>query len=233
MWNLDPERSKDRGYVMMKICKFSASSLLRGVSAVVLAGAVALGLGLPAKASLIGDMITVEVTICTAIPADCTDTVTVVDPAAEFTTTPNTPASDIGTNFLSFGTNSFININDSTIDFFFDFAVQTSFIFTGLEWQNESGEIGIPDFFYTTGTLSSDPDFSNITASSFIMGMDCVDATGCTSGTTGVGWTVNLNPIHGEPPDPDPVPEPDTLALFGVGLLGLGLLMLRRRRQTT
>ncbi len=60
----------------MKIWKFSASGLLRGVSAAAFAGAVVLGLGLPAQASLIGDSITLEVTVCTIIPAPCTDTST-------------------------------------------------------------------------------------------------------------------------------------------------------------
>ena len=43
----------------MKIWQFSASGLLRGVSAAALAGAVVLGLGLPASATLIGDTITI------------------------------------------------------------------------------------------------------------------------------------------------------------------------------
>ena len=147
------------------------------IAAAAVVGLAALPTG--AKASLIGDDITVEVTVCTQVPVDCTDTVTVVDPAAEFT---NTTANDIGTNFLVAGggsdTNSFININDSTIDLFFDFAFQSGILFTGLEWQDVSGGLvdGNLTFVVTIGALSSDPDFSNVTASSFLLGVDCVPA---------------------------------------------------------
>ena len=215
----------------MKIWRISASALLRGVSAAALAGAVVLGLSLPAQASLIDDEITLEVTVCVAFNlGNCTDTVTVVDPAAEFTANPNNPATDIGTNlFLTQGTASFININDDSVDFFFDFGFVSQFIFTGLEWQDEAGAIGTPTFNVTTGNLSSDPSFTNVTDSTFTVSVDCGFNPLCSFATTGVGFPVFLNPTHGE--NGDGIPEPSALLLLGVGLAGAGWV-LRRRRQT-
>ena len=173
--------------------KLGYSCRLSAALAAVVAFGCLLAVPQGAKASLIGDTITVEVTICTQIPADCTDTVTVVDPAAEFTTTPNNPATDIGTNFLvggggaaGFGTNSFININDSTVDFFFDFGFQSSFIFTGLDWQDATATGLNPTFNVTSGVLGSNPQFTNVTASTFTVSVDCVSpANTCAGGLGG------------------------------------------------
>ena len=193
-------------------------------AAVAVVGLVALPTG--AQASLIGDTITLEVTVCTLIPADCTDTVQVVDPTAEFTSTPNNPPTGIGTNLLSaFGTNSFININDSTVDFFFDFGIFVSqFIFTGLEWQDADATGLAPTFNVTSGTLGSNPSFTNVTASTFTVSVDCI-SVGQTCSTSGAGLTVNLNPVH-----VSAVPLPAALPLFLSALAGLGLMGWRRRQ---
>ena len=211
-------------------------------AAVAVVGLIALPTG--AKASLIGDFVTVEADVCAPENfnlGNCTDTVEVTA-GTEFTTPPHATALNIETNLFQSqnSTASFIDINAETIDFFFDFTSPggfffTHFEFTGLEWQGLSGGLvdGDLDVVFTTGTLSSDPQFTFVTASSFTVSVDCspVGTLGtCTGPFGGVGFTVNLNPVHNGDGTPV-IPLPAALPLFASGLGMLGIAGWRRKRQ--
>ena len=216
----------------MKIWKFSASGLLRGAVAAAFAGAVVLGLALPAQASLLDDQVTLDSRFNSFVCPDpvgpdfipsCLDPVTVVA-GTEFTAGDGT---GIGTALVPIP-GSFIDIGASSITFFIP---NLNFLATwnllDMDW--------LPDPGIITG-LSLDPASDPLVqlTTSFINGVDgssvqiqlnCQFAP-CTGGTFIVNFATE-HAVNGVP-----VPEPASVTLFGAGLGMLGLMVtMRRRRQ--
>jgi len=210
----------------MKIWQFTARGLLRGVSAAVLAGAVVLGLGLPAKASLLGDQFNLNSNVVGGPFDDLL--ITVIDPGAEFTRLDGT---NVGDGFFGLpqlaGKNPSIDVGASSITFFFDFGHQATYTFTNLNWTDMPGTITGVSSTIEFGTL---PGLTNptlfFTADSVTVGVDCTflgsgidcDAPG------GTQFRVDITAVH----IPE-IPEPSTVTLAALALLTL-LAHGRRRR---
>ena len=211
---------------IMKIWKFSASGLLRGAVAAAFAGAMVLGLGLPAKASLLGDTITVDI-------AGFVDSNIFVDGTQEIqsiqggTTLENLLfLAETGAG-LQTGV-SFIDIDATGVNVFFNFGGTVPIIFSNLDWQPPDGPGTITQLNFTllsAGTLDSFPPALTIQqlGTAFRVSTDC--GTIPTVCNFPLSYRVDLTAHVGG----EPVPEPDTLALFGIGMLGLMVMM--RRRQ--
>ena len=214
----------------MKIWKFSASGLLRGAVAAAFAGAVVLGLGLPAQATLTGDPFTLtsQQAVAPCNPS-CMDNDT-VGAGAEFFAG---DGSNIGTFFTNFGPTSTIDVGASSITFFFDFGHAPTYTFTNLNWTDDpSGVIVSVSSTLLFGTLPgmNNPAVSS-TADSVTVQLDCgVFNTGTFCGAPG-GTSFRVDIVTDHDNGGDPVPEPSSIMLFGAGLGMLGLMVMTRRRR--
>ncbi len=212
----------------MKIWKFSTSGLLRGAVAAAFAGAVVLGLGLPAQASLIGDPFTLTTQV---VPGTFVDNDT-VGAGAEFTTG---DGSGVGTFFDNFGTASFIDVGASSITFFFDFGHGGLYTFSDLNWTDDpSGTIQSVSINQALGfgTFASLVQL-NSTADTVAVSINCGGFGGAVDFCELPGGTqlvVDIATTH-DNGDPPPVPEPSSVMLFGAGLGMLGLMVMTRRRR--
>ena len=223
---------KIRRSAIMKIWKFSASGLLRGAVAAALAGAVVLGLGLPAQAGLLGDEVTLESIFDASVCPDgtpCMDTVTVVA-GIEFTAGDGT---GIGTAMANIPTpGSFIDIGDSSITFVIMLTTDWAGTFTlqGMDWLPDAGTVtGVeldassdPGISLTPDILIAGPPGSEVE-----MQLSCPPVTCASVGNT---YIVNFITDH-TGGGGDPVPEPSSIMLFGAGLGMLGLMVMTRRRR--
>ncbi|MEM7221467.1 MAG: PEP-CTERM sorting domain-containing protein [Pseudomonadota bacterium] len=239
----------------MKIFTLSTSGLLRGLAAGLFAGALLMGFGPSAQATLIGDDIGISVNFGAGPPCQpCESMHTVADPDIELQ---NGDGSTFGTFIGNLGFAGFIDVTGDTITFAINTAVAPVLIFTDLDWVGESGTLDSVDCEVVSGGLG-DVDPSNcgfniapsITITDQGDGYDLRLALSCQSNNedgvcdAGGEWLFTLNVTHEpDPPPPGPpgpnppgppgvnIPEPSALLLFGIGLAGLGFMAHRRRQR--
>ena len=200
-----------------------------------MAGAVVLGLGLPAKASLIGDTIDI-LTVFGACPvaANCLDAnVAVVNPGVELAHDDGVSA--FASAFASTNFTGSIDIKRETIEVTISVVGVFTFTFSDLDWFEADGVTPL------AGTLQnvtpSGNQLTNFTltdenGTSFEPGENPRVALDCNIGCIpGTAFILNLDVLHDVNGNGVPVPEPSTVTLFGVGLGMLALMVMWRRRS--
>ena len=181
----------------------------------------AMGLALPASATLIGD--TVTISSQANAPLDTWTDNVLVGGGIELTAGDGSNHSLAGPFFahlFSPGDSIDIGANSITMNFTdlgaagFPYAFQT--IFSGFDWTDTPGSLqGVVLAAGATGLTAFNISAINASGFTFQGTVDLVN---------GANFTLDLLTVHD---DPLPVPEPGTLALLGAGLLGL---FMRRKR---